>query len=81
MPDFDPVAIHEAIVNSLVHRSYFVPGTEVHLDMFDDRLETRSPGGMFSWKKIQELDLWNIPFERRNPILADLFQRMKLMER
>lgn len=22
MPDFDPVAIHEAIVNSLVHRSY-----------------------------------------------------------
>ena len=53
----------------------------MHLDMFDDRLETRSPGGMFSGKKIQELDLCNIPSERRNPILADLFQRIKLMER
>jgi Predicted transcriptional regulator containing an HTH domain and an uncharacterized domain shared with the mammalian protein Schlafen len=40
-----------------------------------------SPGGMFSGEKIQELDLWMIPSERRNPVLADLFQRMKLMER
>jgi len=49
--------------------------------MYDDRLETVSPGGMFSGEKIQELDLWSIPSERRNPVLADLFQRMKLMER
>jgi len=81
MPDYDADAIHEAVVNALVHRSYFVPGTEVHVDMYDDRMEISSPGGMFSGKKIQELDLWSIPSERRNPILADLFQRMKLMER
>ena len=81
MPDYDADAIHEAVVNALVHRSYLLPGTEVHVDMYDDRLEIVSPGGMFSGKKIQELDLWKIPSERRNPVLADLFQRMKLMER
>ncbi|MFV0529652.1 MAG: ATP-binding protein [Lachnospiraceae bacterium] len=81
MPDYNADAIHEAIVNALVHRSYYVPGTEVHVDMYNDRIEIRSPGGMFSGKKVQELDLWKIPSERRNPVLADLFQRMKLMER
>lgn len=81
MPDYDEDAIHEAIVNALVHRLYIVPGTEVHVNMFDDRLEIQSPGGMVSGKRIQDLDLWSIPSERRNPILADLFQRMKLMER
>lgn len=81
MPDYDADAIHEAVVNTLVHRSYLRPGTEVHVDMYDDRIEIVSPGGMFSGKKIQELDLWNIPSERRNPVLADLFQRMRLMER
>jgi len=81
MPDYNEEAIHEALVNSLVHRSYLLPGTEAHVDMYDDRLEITSPGGMFSGKKIQELDLWKIPSERRNPILADLFQRLKLMER
>lgn len=73
--------IQKAIVNALVHRLYIVPGTEVHVNMFDDRLEIQSPGGMVSGKRIQDLDLWSIPSERRNPILADLFQRMKLMER
>jgi len=81
MPDYDTDAIHEAVVNALVHRSYLLPGTEVHIDMYDDRLEIVSPGGMFNGKKIQELDLWKIPSGRRNPVLADLFQRMKLMER
>ena len=81
MPDYDADAIHEAVVNALVHRSYLLPGTEVHVDMYDDRLEIVSPGGMFSGKKIQELDLWRIPSERRNPVVADLFQRMRLMER
>ena len=81
MPDYEMDAIHEAVVNALVHRSYLLPGTEIHIDMYDDRLEIGSPGGMFSGKKIQLLDLWDIPSERRNPVLADLFQRMRLMER
>jgi len=63
MPDYNKEAIHEALVNSLVLRSYLLPGTEVHVDIYDDRLEITSPGGMFSGKKIQELNLWKIPSE------------------
>jgi len=49
--------------------------------MFDDRLEISSPGGMFSGKLIQEQDIESIDSERRNPIIADLFHRMRYMER
>jgi ATP-dependent DNA helicase RecG len=56
-------------------------GAEVHIDMFDDRLEISSPGGMYRGRAVQEQDIDNIRSERRNPILADLFHRMRYMER
>ena len=37
----------EALVNALIHRDYIVLGSEVHIDMFDDRVEITSSGGMF----------------------------------
>jgi ATP-dependent DNA helicase RecG len=30
-----------------VHRDYLDMGSEVHIDIFDDRLEIYSPGGMY----------------------------------
>ena len=80
-PDYSDRAVMEALVNALIHRSYLVMGSEVHIDMFDDRLEISSPGGMFSGKLIQEQDIEQIKSERRNPIIADLFHRMRYMER
>lgn len=56
-------------------------GSEIHIDMFDDRLEIASPGGMFGGGTIQEYDVYNIRSMRRNPVIADLFHRMKYMER
>ncbi|HAU87256.1 MAG TPA: AAA family ATPase, partial [Lachnospiraceae bacterium] len=52
-----------------------------HIDMFDDRLEITSPGGMFGGGSIQEYDIYRIRSMRRNPVIADLFHRMKYMER
>lgn len=49
--------------------------------MYDDRLEIQSPGGMFEGKPIQECDINTITSVRRNPVIADLFHRMKFMER
>lgn len=34
----------EAIVNSVVHRSYAIGGDHVRVELFDDRLEVESPG-------------------------------------
>lgn len=69
------------IVNALIHWDYIVLGSEIHIDMFDDRLELQSPGGMFEGKAIQECDIGTIGSARRNPVIADLFHRMKYMER
>lgn len=49
--------------------------------MFDDRIEIYSPGGMVSGISLEEKDLLKIPSKRRNPILADIFSRLKYMER
>lgn len=38
-PDYAERAVTEALVNALIHRDYIVLGSEVHIDMYDDRLE------------------------------------------
>lgn len=80
-PDYSERAVTEALVNALIHRDYLVMGSEVHIDMYDDRLEVYSPGGMYRGKPIQECGLDEIDSVRRNPVIADLFHRMKFMER
>ena len=56
-------------------------GSEIHIDMYDDRMEVYSPGGMFDGRLIQQLNPMTVPSKRRNPMLADFFHRLKLMER
>lgn len=80
-PDYADRAVTEALVNALIHRDYIVMGSEVHIDMYDDRLEIYSPGGMYRGKQIQDCAPEEIGSVRRNPVIADLFHRMKFMER
>ena len=79
-PDYAERAVTEALVNALIHRDYIVLGSEIHIDMFDDRVEITSPGGMFGGGSIQEYDIYSIRSMRRNPVIADLFHRMKYMD-
>jgi len=81
MPDYPLEAVHEALVNALVHRDYMIQGSEIHVDMYDDRLEIVSPGGMPDGKRIQDLDIDDVASVRRNPIICDIFSRLRLMER
>jgi len=80
-PDYAERAATEALVNALIHRDYIVMGSEIHIDMFDDRVEISSPGGMYEGRAVQEQDIEKIKSERRNPVIADLFHRMRYMER
>ena len=80
-PDYAERAVTEALINALIHRDYIIMGSEIHVDMFDDRLEITSPGGMLSGIAIQMQDIKRIKSDRRNPIIADLFHRMRYMER
>ena len=81
MPDIPERAAFECIVNGLIHRDYLELGSEVHIDIFDDRMEIYSPGGMFDGSFVQNLDTDHVPSRRRNPIIADVFSRMNYMER
>ncbi|MCR5798016.1 MAG: hypothetical protein K6G63_08910, partial [Eubacterium sp.] len=69
------------MVNALIHRSYLEVGSEVHIDIYDDRLEIYSPGGMCDGINVQDRDIMLIPSRRRNPVIADVFQRLNYMKR
>ena len=81
MPDYPERAIQEVLVNAIIHRDYAIIGSEIHIDIYDDRIEIYSPGGMFDGSFIQEQNIMEISSLRRNPIIADLFNRIHLMER
>lgn len=75
-------SITEMLINGLIHRSYLEYGSEVHVDMFDDRIEITSPGGMPGERRVQDYpNARRIPSKRRNKTLSDVFERIDLMER
>ncbi|MCL2326770.1 MAG: putative DNA binding domain-containing protein [Proteobacteria bacterium] len=43
-PQYDPLAVFEAVTNAVAHRDYSLGGSKVRLRMFDDRLEIFTPG-------------------------------------
>ena len=80
-PDYSDRAIFEALVNALIHRDYSILGSEIHIDIYDNRLVIYSPGGMFDGSLIQNRDLNEVPSKRRNPIIADVFTQFGYMEK
>ena len=81
MPEYPEHAVHESLVNALIHRDYTESGSEVHIDIFDNRMEIYSPGGMLDGSIVQNLDTDYVASKRRNPVIADIFSRMHFMER
>ena len=68
-------------VNHLIHRDYTVMGGEVHIDIYDDRVELVSPGAMLDGTQIQDRDIYKVPSMRRNPVIADMFTQLDYMEK
>lgn len=78
MPDYPPEAVREVLVNALIHRDYAVRGSEVHIDIFDDRLEVFSPGGVPGGFAVPELEAGQVEARRRNPDIAHVFECLRL---
>lgn len=81
LPEYVERSYHEALVNAIAHRDYLVNGSEVHIDIYDERMEIYSPGGMPDGSVIQDRDPTTVPSTRRNPVIADVFNRLGYMER
>ena len=81
LPDYSDCAIFEGLVNHLIHRDYTIMGGEVHIDIYDDRVELVSPGAMLDGTQIQDRDIYHVPSLRRNPVIADIFTQLDYMEK
>ena len=72
-------AYREAIANALVHRTWDV-NSNIRVSMFDECVEIMSPGGLPSNISKEEY-LYSDISELRNPIIANLFFRLHLIEK
>ena len=71
-------AFRETIANALIHRIWDV-NSNVRISMYEDKIEVSSPGGLPSG--ISEKEYLNGQISQlRNPILANIFFRLKYVE-
>lgn len=68
--DYPETAVREAVLNALVHRDYSIhtEGMPIQLLVFEDRLEVRSPGGLYGRLRVDQLG--KVQPDTRNPVLA-----------
>ena len=78
VPAYDHRAFREAVNNALTHRDYNRMGA-VHIQIHDDCLIIRNPGGFVEGIRLDSL-LISGPLPR-NPSLADIFKRIGLVDR
>jgi len=80
IPLFPPEAFREALANALVHRDYRVLGTVyVRIDPEAGGLVISNPGGFVEGVTLENLLV--VEPRPRNPLLADIFKRLGLVER
>lgn len=75
--DYPEEALREALLNSIVHRDYSVGASNL-INIYDDRVELVSVGGLVSGLELKSIFLGIS--RTRNPDLAAIFYRMKLIE-
>jgi predicted HTH transcriptional regulator len=55
LPQFDMLAVFEAVTNAAAHRDYSIHGSKIRLRLFDDRLELFSPGAIPNTMTVESL--------------------------
>ena len=75
--DYPASAIRELIVNAVMHRSY-ESNAPVRVNRFDDRIEIRSPGGLYGMASPE-----NFPTQTdyRNPVIAEAMATLGYVNR
>ena len=71
-------AFRETIANALIHRTWDI-NSNIRISMYENKIEVSSPGGLPSGISEKE-DLNGQISQLRNPILANIFFRLKYVE-
>ncbi|MRS03645.1 transcriptional regulator, partial [bacterium] len=79
IPEYPEEALREALVNAVTHRDYssYVLGSQVRIEMFADRIEIISPGGLFGPVSLTNLEMAQ---SSRNQLLVRLLGEIGLVE-
>ena len=75
IPQFNPRAVFEAVVNAVVHRDYSLADAKTRLFLFDDRLELYSPGALPNTLPIEAMRQRQAT---RNETLASLLRMLEV---
>ena len=72
--------MREALVNAVIHRDYAVTGSQVLLEVFDDRIVVTSPGALPNHMTVEQARNGGAP-RSRNEMMANAMVVSGLMER
>jgi ATP-dependent DNA helicase RecG len=76
--DYPFEAVRELLVNAIAHRDYNLQGDNIHLNMFQDRIEVQSPGGLPGPVTLE--NLLEARFSR-NPVIVQVLSDLGFVER
>ena len=78
--EYPLTAVREAVINALVHRDYSIhtEGMPIQIQMFEDRMEIRNPGGIYGRLRIDQLG--KMQPDTRNPVLASALEVLGITE-
>ncbi|MFM8319610.1 MAG: ATP-binding protein [Chloroflexota bacterium] len=79
IPEYPEEALREALINAIAHRDYspYMLGSQVRIEMFADRMEIMTPGGLFG--PVTEANLESTQ-STRNQLLVRLLSEIGLVE-
>ncbi|HEY4593955.1 MAG TPA: ATP-binding protein, partial [Thermoanaerobaculia bacterium] len=78
IPEYPVAALREAITNAVMHRDWFNEGANVFVEIYADRIEVSSPGGLPKGMRPADLGHKSV---RRNALIADLLHRISFIEK
>lgn len=71
-------ALREAVANAIIHRDYSMTGTSLMVEVHSDRVVISNPGGLPTGLTLRTMQNISV---RRNELIADIFSRMRKVER
>jgi ATP-dependent DNA helicase RecG len=78
IPEIPYEALREAVINAVAHRDYFEKGSNIMVEMFDDRIEISNFGGLVKSLKPEDFGKKSV---LRNPNIANLLHRIGYIEK
>ncbi len=75
--DYPEEALREALLNAVVHRDYDYSGSII-INIYEDRMEFISLGGLVKGLTVE--DIKGGVSQPRNPVIANVFYRLELIE-